>query len=83
MGMPLVMKTIRMEKQSFDGYCVGTGIEYPGIVVWAESDKELRELFKAAIPAYEEALQKYGVENKPYEAPEIQVIHIDRETENK
>ena len=81
--MPFTMKTVRMEKQSFDGYCVGTGIEYPGIVVWANNDKELRKLFKAAIPAYEEALQKYNVVNKPYEAPKMEIITIDRETEDK
>ena len=77
------MKTIRMEKRSFDGYCVGTGIEYPGIVVWGDSDEELMERFKAAIPAYEEALQKYGVENKPNETPSIEVISVDRERLDK
>ena len=30
------MKTIHMEKQSYDDYCVGTGIDL-GIVVWREN----------------------------------------------
>ena len=81
--MPFNMKTIRMEKQSYDGYCVGTGIEYSGIVVWGDSDEELLKRFKAAIPVYEEALQKYDVENKPYEAPKIEVISVDREEMGK
>ena len=73
------MKTVRMEKQSFDGYYVGTAIEYPGIVVWGDSDEELMKRFKAAIPAYEEALQRFGVENKPNETPSIEIISVDRE----
>ena len=35
------MKTIHIEKQSYDGYCVGTGIEYPEIIVWVENKKAL------------------------------------------
>ena len=73
------MKTVRMEKQSFDGYYVGTGIEYPGIVVWGESDEELMKRFKDAIPAYEEALQRFGIENKPNKTPSIEIISVERE----
>ena len=75
--MAKVMKTIRMEKRSYDGYCVGTGVEYPGIIVSATSDAELVRLFKAAIPSHERALKKYGVEEKE---ASVTVIAVDRET---
>ena len=74
--MSVSMKTIRMEKRSYDGYCIGTGVEYPGIIVWAKSDEELLRLFKAAIPAHEEALKKYNV--TPPKTPKVTVIPIDR-----
>ena len=83
MGMPLDMKTVHMEKQSFNGYCVGTGIEHPGIVVWGSNDEELLKRFRDAIPAHEEALQKYNVVNKPYEVPKIEVISVDRKEMGK
>ena len=35
--------------------------------------------FKDIIPAYEEALQRFGIENKPNETSSIEVISVDRE----
>ena len=63
-----------MKKTSYDGYCVGVGVEYPGIVVSAENDKELIRLFKAAVPVHEKALEKVGVKKK-----EVTVISIDKD----
>lgn len=65
-----------MEKRSYDGYCVGTGVEYPGIMVSAESDEELIRLFKLAIPSHEKALKKYGVS----EETNVTVIPIERKS---
>ena len=67
------MAEIHMAKRSYDGYCVGTGVEYPGIVVSATSDEELVRLFTAAIPSHQRALKKYGIKEEPDEA----VITID------
>ena len=78
--MAKIMKTIRMEKRSYEGYCVGTGVEYPGIIVSATSDDELIRLFKAAIPSHERALKKYDVEE---EETSVTVIAVDRESVTK
>lgn len=73
------MALIHMEKRSYDGYCVGTCKEYPGIVVWGKTDEELLDNFKSAVPAYEEALQKHGIKNESEKVPKVEVIPIDRE----
>ena len=59
-----IMATTRMIKRSYDGYCVGVGVEYPGIIVSAESDEDLISRFQKAIPSYKRALAKYGIEEK-------------------
>lgn len=69
------MALIHIQKQSYDGYCVGTGVEYPGIIVSAKSDEELIQRFKDAIPSYKRALKNYGV----VEDDKISVISIDEE----
>lgn len=71
---------IRMEKRSYDGYCVGTCREYPGIVVWGENNEELIQRFKEAVPAHEEALRRHGITNEP---EKVEVIPIDREGMDK
>lgn len=67
------MKTVHMERRSYGGYLVGTGVEYPGIVVSAASDEELVRLFRAAIPSHERALKKYGAREAG-----VTVIPVDR-----
>lgn len=69
-----------MEKHSYDGFCVGVGVEYPGIVVSATSDDELIRLFKKAIPSYERGLRKYGIKRPP--ARKVEVIDIQRADTN-
>ena len=76
------MTTIHMEKRSYDGYCVGTGVEYPGIIVWGKTDEELMKRFKDAIPVYEKALEKHGIESEP-EMPMVEVIPIDKKDLDK
>ena len=44
------MEKLHIQKQSFEGYCVGTGVEYPGIIVHAKSDKDLTAEFLQALP---------------------------------
>ena len=61
------MADIHIRKRSYDGYCVGVGVEYPGIIVSAESDSELIERFKAAIPAHKQALEQFGATETPEE----------------
>ena len=58
------MATIRMVKHSYDGYCVGVGVEYPGIIVSAKSDEELIRRFQEVVPSYKRALAKYKIEDK-------------------
>lgn len=67
------MADIHMLKRSYDGYCVGVGVEYPGIIVSAKSDAELVERFKAAIPAHKRALDEFKAEETPKEV----VVTID------
>ena len=67
------MALIHMTKRSYEGYCVGVGVEYPGIIVSAESDEELLKRFKAAIPSHRRALEKYEIK----ETPEVAVITVD------
>lgn len=64
---------IHIQKQSYDGYCVGVGVEHPGIVVSADSDEELIRRFREAIPSYKRALEEFGV------TEEITVVEIDEE----
>ena len=52
------MENLHIRKKSFDGYCVGQGVEYPGIIVHAESNDELKSNFLKALPTHKEALAK-------------------------
>ena len=49
---------LHIKKQSYDGYCVGQGVEYPGIVVSAKSDEELKKEFMGALPGHKELLAR-------------------------
>ena len=66
------MEKLHISKQSFNGYCVGVGVEYPGIIVHAKSDEKLIEEFMKALPGHQKALGKRQQERK-----EISVIEID------
>lgn len=66
------METLHIQKKSFNGYCVGMGVEYPGIIVEAKSDKELQQKFLKALPGHKKALQKRNTDKK-----EISVITIE------
>ncbi len=66
----MVMEKLHMKKQSYDGYCVGQGVEYPGIIVSAKSDKELKKMFIEALPGHKELLAKNAIDVK------ISVIEI-------
>ena len=52
------MEKLHMTQQYYDGYCVGQGVEYPGIIVSAKSDKELKKMFINALPGHKELLDK-------------------------
>ena len=52
------MENLHISKKSFDGYCVGQGVEYPGVIVHAESDEELKSNFLKALPIHKKALEK-------------------------
>ena len=58
-------QTLHMRKQVYDGYCVGVGIEHPGIIVSAASEDDLVHRFREAIPSYMRALSEFGVESEP------------------
>ncbi len=65
------MKGLHIQKKSFDGYCVGQGVEYPGIIIHAKSDEELKKEFLKALPGHQKALTKISQDT------EIEVIQID------
>lgn len=52
------MENLHIAKKSFDGYCVGQGVEYPGVIVHAKSDEELKSNFLKALPGHKKALEK-------------------------
>lgn len=52
------MEKLHIMKKSFDGYSVGQGVEYPGVIVHAESDEELKSNFLKALPIHKKALEK-------------------------
>ena len=64
------MEKLHMKKQSYSGYCVGQGVEYPGIIVSAKSDKELKKMFREALPGHKQLLAKNAID------VEISVIEI-------
>lgn len=52
---------VRMIQTDYDGYCIGQGVEYPGIIVSAENGEELARIFKKAIPSHKRGLKHFGV----------------------
>lgn len=62
---------LHIQKQSFDGYCVGQGVEYPGVIVHANSDEELKSEFLKALPDHKKALEKISA------STEIEVLDVD------
>ena len=46
------MAELHIKKRSFDGYCVGQGVEYPGIIVHAKNDAELKKEFLKVLPGH-------------------------------
>ena len=65
------METLHIRKKSFDGYCVGQGVEYPGIIIHAKSDDELKSNFLKALPSHKEALEKI------FQDKDMEVLVID------
>ena len=80
------MATTHMLKRSYDGYCVGVGIEHPGIIIRyalrsvpsAENDKDLIKQFQEHIHSYKRALAKYGIKEKPGKILTVDVRPADR-----
>lgn len=62
---------LHIQKKSFEGYCVGQGVEYPGVIVHANSDEELKSEFLKVLPGHKKALEKIPQET------EIEVIEVD------
>lgn len=52
------MDNLHIKKKTFDGYCVGQGVEYPGIIIHAKNDEELKSNFLKALPIHKRALEK-------------------------
>ena len=65
------MENLHIRKKSFDGYCVGQGVEYPGVIVHAESDEELKSNFLKALPGHKKALKKISQDK------DMEVLVID------
>ena len=66
------MEKLHIKKQSYKGYCVGAGVEYPGIIVHATSDVKLVTEFVKALPGHKKILNKMFDGKK-----EISVIEVD------
>lgn len=67
------MAPIHVQKQSYDGYCVGTCIEYPGIVMFAKTDEDLKTQFKEALPIHIKALKRHSKDDKS----QVEVITVE------
>ena len=52
------MATCHMYIRFYDDYCVGAGIEYPGIMVRADNEKDLTAQFQKLIPAFKKNLKR-------------------------
>jgi len=66
------MEKLHIEKRSYKGYCVGAGVEYPGIIISATSDEKLTNEFIKALPGHQKILKKRFDGKK-----EISVIEVD------
>ena len=53
------MTHIVIEKNS-DHY-LGSGVEYPGIIVWGHTEDEVIQKFKESIPTHLKMRKKYGI----------------------
>ena len=73
---------VHIEKHSYDGYCVGIGIEYPEIVVSGKTDKDLQNKFLKLLPAHLEMLAKFPeyVEQQQKESKGKEVVVLDVDT---
>ena len=67
------MTPIHVQKQSYEGYCVGTCIEYPDIVMYAETDEDLKIQFKEALPIHIAALKRHKIDDKS----QVEVITVE------
>ena len=66
------MGTIHIREQLYDGYSVGTGVEFPGIIVSADTREGLVGEFRRALPAHKRALERYKID-----AGDVTVIAVD------
>jgi len=65
------MENLHIRKRSFEGYCVGQGVEYPGVIVHAKTDEELKSNFLKALPIHKVALAKISQDK------DMEVLVID------
>ena len=49
----------------YEGYCVGTCLEYPGIILSGKNEEDLANGFEKLYHSYKKALEHYGIKNKP------------------
>ena len=66
------MQKLHIKKQSYNGYCIGTGVEYPGIIVHGKTNKELQEKFGKALDGHIKALYKYSTVEENIEVLEVE-----------
>lgn len=66
-------QSVHVERHILDGYCVGIGVEHPGIIISAENEEELLKLFKEIIPIYNEGLAKYGIKDRVREVAVVEI----------
>ena len=59
-----MLETTKIIKTQYNGYCVGVGVEHPGIIVWGNTEEEMVARFQQTIPSYKRALKKYGISEK-------------------
>jgi len=83
------MSIVHIEKTPYEGYCVGIGVEHPGIIISGTNDDELKEKFMELLPEYEEAMKERGYTDEPGDLekiradPKKEIITIERRSGGK
>ena len=48
---------LHMSKISYDDHCIASCVEYPDVIVFAKSDKELKKNFEDGVQIYLQAMK--------------------------
>ena len=71
------LKTSHVKITRFDDYCLGEGIEYPGLIIHAKNSGDIIKQFIKALPGHKDILKKYNAKEN------ITVFEVDYEEPEK